>query len=459
MDEFFLGERNAMMIAVVLANVGRGGTLRHTTELVKAWENQGHELLFIELMGRVVRVNVINQKSQYVLSCNEGYILLEDILKKYHVQILHIEHLIGMKKSFFEMIFSLNIPIVITLHDYYTICPFIQLTNEKSEYCQEKGNVECNQCLKKRKFHSFELEECVTNISKWRMYWENYLNKADLVLVPSVDTQQRILRYYPKLNIQVAEDPEVIQYRSEKRQIGLIGNLSVSKGAGKVKECLQYCVKYQMNLHFVLFGTLEGIELTEDEEQYITVLGPYKESEIYSLISRYFIDFFWFPGIWPETYSYTLSIPIRLRIPCISTDLGAIAARIHEHHWGSTYSWDADASRIIKELIRFPYEKFYNPVFKITNTTFGTIESYYGDVLKKIPTEKANSLSTENVIIPNVFSHINGVLTRDEFTLLWQSASLLQKVILLRHIDCQWLKNVLKQKGIKYFYKKLKEKL
>lgn len=446
-------------VGILLTNVNGGGTLRHAKELATAWTNDYRGVLILTA-DNLVKISVFQNgrlRSTCYIYKNEEYLI--NILRKYEIQILHVEHLLNASPFFLQLHRQLDVPLVITLHDYYMVCPFIKLTTEGDCYCQEKGNDACGKCLQKRGFYSSTLNHHLTDINEWRSFWKKYLSEAQLILVPSVDTQQRILRYYPELNIQVAEDPEVIQYRSEKRQIGLIGNLSVSKGAGKVKECLQYCVKYQMNLHFVLFGTLEGIELTEDEEQYITVLGPYKESEIYSLISRYFIDFFWFPGIGPETYSYTLSIPIRLRIPCISTDLGAIAARIHEHHWGSTYSWDADASRIIKELIRFPYEKFYNPVFKITNTTFGTIESYYGDVLKKIPTEKANSLSTENVIIPNVFSHINGVLTRDEFTLLWQSASLLQKVILLRHIDCQWLKNVLKQKGIKYFYKKLKEKL
>lgn len=446
-------------VGILLTNINGGGTLRHARELATAWINDYRGILIL-VIDNLVQISVYQNgslKSTGYIHKNGEYLIR--ILKKYNIRILHVEHLLNATPFFLQLHRKLRIPLVVTLHDYYMICPFIKLTTENNCYCQEKGDANCNICLQQRGFYSLTLNHYITDINEWRNFWKTYLSEAQLVLVPSVDAQNRLQRYYPELNIQVAEDPEVIQYRSEQRQIGLIGNLSIAKGAGKVKECLQYCLKYKINLHFVLFGTLDGIELTEDEKRYITILGTYKESEIYSLISQYFIDFFWFPGVLPETYSYTLSIPIRLRIPCISTDLGAIASRIHEHHWGSTYSWDADASKIITELIKFPYEEFYNPAFKITNTTFGTIESYYGDVLKKVPTEKANRFSTENVIIPNVFSHINGVLTRDEFTLLWQSASLLQKVILLRHVDYHWLKNVLKQKGIKYFYKKLKEKL
>mgnify|MGYP000335138623 CR=1 FL=1 len=37
-----------MMIAVVIVHVGGEGTLRHTAELVKYWENQRHELFLFK---------------------------------------------------------------------------------------------------------------------------------------------------------------------------------------------------------------------------------------------------------------------------------------------------------------------------------------------------------------------------------------------------------------------------
>lgn len=58
--------------------------------------------------------------------------------------------------------------------------------------------------------------------------------------------------------------------------------------------------------------------LNEDENKYITILGPYDEETIYSQIPGHLIDFFWFPGICPETYSYTLTIPVRLGIPLLT---------------------------------------------------------------------------------------------------------------------------------------------
>lgn len=440
-------------VGILLTNVKGGGTFRHARELARAWLEDYRSILIL-IVDNIIEISVF-QKGKVT----ESYCIYKDeeklinILKMYGVQILHVEHLFNSSPFLLQLHEKLNIPLVITIHDYYMICPFINLTNENYYYCQEKGAVSCNECLRRRQFYSVTLGHWITNITEWRNFWEVYLKKAQLILVPSIDVKNRIQRYYPQLPIQVSENPEIISYHGTKRNIGLIGKLSIIKGARKLKDCLQYCVERQPSIHFILFGTLEGIELTELEKKYITVLGEYKESEIYSLIGQYFIDFFWFPSVCPETYSYTLSIPIQLHIPCIGTDLGAIGARIRNHHWGTTYSWKLDAEQIILKLEEFPYEKFYNSNFKITNTTFGTVEDYYGSVIGKI--KEVNIEGNQNIMIDNIFSELKGILTGSEFILLWKKATLFQKIILLRHVDYEWLKKVLRQKGLKYFCGKI----
>ena len=52
-------------------------------------------------------------------------------------------------------------------------------------------------------------------------------------------------------------------------------------------------------------------------------------------------------------------------------------------------------------------------------------------------------------------SQLKGILTGSEFILLWRKATLFQKIILLRHVDYEWLKEVLRQKGLKYFCGKI----
>ena len=191
--------------------------------------------------------------------------------------------------------------------------------------------------------------------------------------------------------------------------------------------------------------------LNEDENKYITILGPYEEETIYSQIPRYLIDFFWFPGIWPETYSYTLTIPVRLGIPCISTNLGAIASRIQEHHWGKTYPWQYGAAQIIQELTDFPYAQYKNPNFEIQNTSFGCIEEYY----EGISILEVNDCCHEHVPASDNINQLTGTYAKKEFHLLWHLAHGREKLHLLWHIDRKWVIDAVKRRISRSFVKKI----
>lgn len=445
-------------IAVLITNVLSGGTVRHARELIRAWSMQGCRVLYIEVIGSVVIISCLEKGKKirrHLFVGHESSERLLQLLKAYHVQLLHVEHLLDAPPYFLEIHKKLNIPLVVVMHDYYMICPFISLTNQYECYCGEKGIAACQECLQERVFISSTFRERVTDIRVWRQGWESYLESANLVIVPSVDMEARVRRYYPHLHLRMIENPEIINWHGHKKRIGLIGNLNTAKGGQKIKECIEYCRVHQMDFHFYLFGTLPECNLDVAEKEYITILGPYDEKGVYEQILGEQIDFFWFPGICPETYSYTLTIPIRLGIPCISADLGAIASRILSNHWGSVYPWQYEAEKIIHELEIFPYAEYKNRNFVIHNISFGTIEDYYSWIkveCKNIEVNPENFPPSDRII------HLDGRYAKADFYTLWRLASGKEKIYLLFHVDLKWVKNVLSKKGITYFYKKIRNK-
>lgn len=379
---------------------------------------------------------------------------LAQLLMNCHVELIHAEHLLDAEAYMLSIHKELQVPLVVTLHDYYFVCPFIQLTNENDIYCEEKGDKSCNECLARRGFYSATLEKQVKDIKEWRENWLSFLQEASLIIVPSKDMEQRIKKYFPLSSIQMRENPELISAESSDIHVGLIGGLSKAKGAEVIKEVLSMASQKKSPVHFTLFGTLSDVQLTTDEKRYITILGPYKEQEVYSMISSHQINYFWFPGVWPETYSYTLSIPIRLRIPCLSSDIGAIASRIQSHRWGETYPWNAQADKILDKLLDFNYRKFYNPDFVIENTSFGSFETFY----EGIPFKEVNEVSQTSLSFPSPYTELPEILYREEFNELWKGAGLAEKRKLLGHVDKNWLKMVWRKKGVAYFLRKIRDK-
>lgn len=446
-------------VAIVLSNVLSGGTYRHAQELVHEWAKTGHRVLSICLIRRLTRIVVYDKgqaTKEFFLYGDDDLHQLAQVLRSYQTAILHVEHMLDAPKALIHLHEMTQCSLAVTLHDYYTICPFIKLVTKEDSYCGEKG---CNACLRARRFFSPTFEKEIADIEEWRTFWHSYLHQADVVMVPSEDMQQRMKRYFPDLPIRFVENPELVSHRPSSLRVGLIGALFVAKGSQKIKDTLAYCAAHKVNVHFVLFGTLQEVEMTAAELEYIDILGAYQEKEVYQQIRSQAIDFFWFPGVWPETYSYTLSIPVRLRIPCLSTDLGAIASRIQANHWGETYPWQDGAEAIVEHLLDFPYESYQNPDFVLKNTAFPPFEEYYRDCPLGLATANHASVTPLEPSFDNLLQCLDHKLRLLDLSILWKQANLLQKAHLLYHLDYSYYLAKMREKGLLFCLKKVKQKI
>ena len=67
----------------------------------------------------------------------------------------------------------------------------------------------------------------------------------------------------------------------------------------------------------------------------VVITGPYEEAGVQGLLRSHGCDFAWFPAVWPETYSFTLSTANAAGLYPVAFNLGAIAERIREAGWGA----------------------------------------------------------------------------------------------------------------------------
>lgn len=180
-------------IAILLTNVTGGRTYRHAVELRDAWRKQRCRVLSIFVVGRVTRVHIYEQDrlvKTNLFFADEDCEKLTSLLRCYQVDILHVEHLLDADKSFFHLQEKATCSLVVTLHDYYAICPFIQLIDSTGEYCGEKGTASCAVCLKHAHYFSPTMGKELTDIFEWRAFWQKYLQKASQVFVPSADMER-----------------------------------------------------------------------------------------------------------------------------------------------------------------------------------------------------------------------------------------------------------------------------
>lgn len=442
-------------IAILLTNVDIGGTKRYANELAEAWKEQGIRIIYVLAVERIIHIKILEKDCDDInifLFDDNKLLKLTEILKSYDVQLLHIQHLLNANIAFFYLHRELGIPFIVTLHDYYSICPFINLTDINDTYCGEKGDLDCSNCLKNRYFYSCTFSKEISSIVEWRKFWQKYLEEATLVIVPSKDMKKRINKYFTNIQVRVFENPEIISF-NKTICVGLIGVLSVAKGGKKVKECVEYIEKHKIALNFIVFGTIPDFEFTEEEKKYIKILGAYEEKNIYELISKYNIDFFWFPGVCPETYSYTLTIPIRLKIPCLSTNIGAIGDRITANNWGKTYLWNAETKEIVRNLVFFNSNEFKNKNFEVKNISFGDFYEFY----KCIEFKQIGIKNMKEELDLIKYPKIDKQISKNEFMYLWRNYDVYHRLINLKRLRLIWLIDSLQKNGVINFIKKVKE--
>lgn len=457
-------------IAIILPRIG-GGTARHAMEMFEAYSKAWHGVVYIEYIGRMFFVDMNSTHGIFTFVSDSNNKNLEKILAAANVKIIHIHHLLLADKSFLKFIKETSIPFAITLHDYFTVCPSIKLISDGVTYCGEPDINGCCDCWRLNDNFNFKFKD----ITEWRDFYHNILTLSSYVFAPSEDVKNRVEKYYPDLEIKVFENPEMATpalnltvYPSKANSkkscinVGLIGTMSPSKGADVLLRVAEEAISKEYDINFTLFGALE-LEKSFVLPQNINVLGKYREEEIFSLISCHQIDYFWFPAQCPETYSYVLTIPIRMGIPVFGVDLGAIGERISKNSWGETYQWDMPPSKLLEVLLKFDYDFYRQRVenFIIRNDHFPSPEVLYNKTLLQ-----KNHGDFEDNNMPELLEQMQNDAKRDvlglrkltipEFKFLFMNFnSWFARMIFCIHLDPSEALNYMRKRGVNVVIKKI----
>lgn len=221
------------------------------------------------------------------------------------------------------------------LHDYKVICPRINLANENGFYCGEPPETVCDRCLAER-----GSDFGVTEIRGWRNLHRRALLAADQVLVPDQDAADRLGRYYPEIRFEVSphEDIDPVEQpihvpkveQEEKLRVVVVGAIGKIKGFEVLLACARYAQQERLPIEFIVMGYSMNDRLLRQAG--VRVTGRYLEENAQVTLTALSPHLVWLPSLWPETYSYTLSIALNAGLPVAAFDIGAIARRIRE--WG-----------------------------------------------------------------------------------------------------------------------------
>jgi len=330
-----------------------GGVVTHLNELIAYYKNKIHFLLLApgerdNTYALALTAEGTANKDRIIFDLENGTDKLIDLLKFVGVGNVHYHHIMGFSKEILGLHEKLKCSYDITVHDYFLINGNPTLTDRNGRFCGDNLNTMDKLCIEHYPVPMYmPLEEYRKHVAVW-------LNGAERVIFPSVDTQARYANVYDSKNYNAvsvwhidhhAKDlnvPVKAPHAPQTLNVLIIGAISKEKGAVLLEE-----TAVALSGHPIKF-TLMGYAFRPLHST-INTLGGYSDASIKNILEEVKPDVVWYPAQWPETYSYTLSIALENGLPTIVPNIGAFPERVKGRQYSKVIQWDM-ALPAIKEL-------------------------------------------------------------------------------------------------------------
>jgi len=208
-------------------------------------------------------------------------------------------------------------------------------------------------------------------VADWRHRNRHFLTSARLVIAPSADTARRITAFAPSARVRAIPHTDMATPGSKGTplpqaknlapdaplKVVVLGALSAIKGADVLEAAAQEAARTGAPVEFHLLGYGYRHLQTQPRAR-LTVHGAYQDEDLPGLLAWLQPDIVWFPALWPETYSYTLSAALQAGLPVAVPDIGAFAERIVGRPWSWVCPWDQEGKKWVRFFTALRAEHF-----------------------------------------------------------------------------------------------------
>lgn len=341
--------------------------------------------------------------------------LVSNVFDWLRIDIIHVHHTIGLFWDIFDEAFKRNIPVIYTFHDYYSLCPSINLITNEKKLCDGEACHLCDNCC----------YSCL-DIRNWQKEISNRLKKCRKLYTPTESARKVITNVFSELPIVVKEhgyeiptilDVPPVNQKTESFNIAFVGGISDIKGVDYLKGIQKAIKGSDIQMH--LFGTTSSCRYNSSQENYYCH-GTYNRKELPALFAQHNIKLVMMLSVVKETFSYTLSESFACRIPVLAFDLGAVGERVKRNDLGFLLPAGSSVATVVKEIYRIKnspaeynskLENIQKALKKVKSIRTMAQEYYqdYVDIMKSCPV----SLETKH-LSPKMLSGMISVQTFEQ---------------------------------------------
>ncbi|RAP50414.1 MAG: hypothetical protein BZ136_01340 [Methanosphaera sp. rholeuAM74] len=268
-----------------------------------------------------------------------------NVLVHLKIDLVHIFHLVRSSFDMPRIAGKLAIPVVLSLHDFYYLCPSHNLLDDNMEYCggnctpldpESPNNGQCNVMA------GLNIPIMKTVVHRWRDMVRDMFKNITAFVAFGHSTYDIYTDFYPELkdktfniiehgyDIATPDSTEFVTIPDMDEPIRILfpGHIGNSKGYQLIKD-IKRLDDGKLEYHYM--GSVYGFEDLLDYGEYH---GFYNRSHFSDIVHKIKPHFIGILSIWPETYCYTLTESWASGIPVITLDIGALGERVKSNGGG-----------------------------------------------------------------------------------------------------------------------------
>jgi GT2 family glycosyltransferase len=361
-------------VALFLSHDWGGGIERNISDLRADLAEENIAVVVMRSQGKAAEYVCIDAGNGFFtpnlehLHVNADAALLGDLVRILQPKLIHVHSLAGLgpaaRSGAIRLVRESGVPYYFTFHDYSPICPHAQFVTPAGAYCGEPAPGECQSCVNR-----YPPENGWVDIHIHQSAYRELLSGAKRIFAPSRDTLRRAEAFTARSDCLFSphREPALAPAR-----VGIVPGLSASRqekaavrvavlgaiGPHKGRDVMESCARDSDARDLPLFFRLIGYSDTGSEDvPRLGVTGEYRDdAECLALLDQYKPHFIAFFSIWPETYSYALSLAFRANVPPVVFDTGAMAERVRESGFGHClpHQWRHEPGAINDFLVSNP---------------------------------------------------------------------------------------------------------
>lgn len=326
--------------------------------IVAKFRGTNFEVYMIHEDGRqelLESVNLLRPISPVIHESNEYDRYFSDLIYRYSIDIVHIEHFAWQSTSLVQAAKSLGIATVTTVHDFYAICPSHNLLDQDQFKCKGVCSTTAGSCPTAIwPEHSLPKMKNAY-VKTWQVKMGGLLEQMDGIVAPSKSAGEVLLGIYPNVGQELHVIPhgrDFVEMRpprkftnpGKKIKILFPGNLNEAKGLNLIRELSNFDKSQRFEFHFM--GETPRSAIPGGAHH-----GPYERERFIELVAAIDADFGAVFSIWDETYCHTLTELWASGLLVFGLNNGAVAERINETNNGWVIESYDDAKQVFNFIL------------------------------------------------------------------------------------------------------------